>query len=182
MSCFLKLHNTQTCWFVLSLSSKLFYAFEAFRREISNTDYCKPSLVFKRKKSFNLQIIESLLLVVLQLLSRIRLFATPWTAARQASLYFTIFLSLLKLMSSETVMPSTITSSVAPFSSCPQSLTASGSFPMSQLFPGSPALQADSLPSEPPNWFYLYNSIIFSKLSGLCNRHQVWSSIRASEV
>ena len=32
--------------------------------------------------------------------------ATPWTAARQASLSFTISLSLLKLMSSESVMPS----------------------------------------------------------------------------
>ena len=31
---------------------------------------------------------------------------TPWTAARQASLSFTIFLSLLKLMSIELVMPS----------------------------------------------------------------------------
>ena len=47
MSCFLKLHNTQTCWFALSLSSKLFYAFEAFRRQISNTDYWQPSLVFR---------------------------------------------------------------------------------------------------------------------------------------
>ena len=32
--------------------------------------------------------------------------ATPWTAARQASLSFTIFWSLLKLMSIESVMPS----------------------------------------------------------------------------
>ena len=32
------------------------------------------------------------------------------------------------------VMPCTISSSVVPFSSCPQSLPASGSFPMSQLF------------------------------------------------
>ena len=32
-------------------------------------------------------------------LSRVQLFATPWTAACQVSLSFTIFLSLLKLMS-----------------------------------------------------------------------------------
>ena len=32
--------------------------------------------------------------------------ATPWTAARQASLSFTVSLSLLKLMSMESVMPS----------------------------------------------------------------------------
>ena len=41
-----------------------------------------------------------------QLLSRVRLFATPWTAARQASLSITNSYSLLKLMSIESVMPS----------------------------------------------------------------------------
>ena len=41
-----------------------------------------------------------------QSLSRIRLFATPWTAACQASLSITNSRSLLKLMSIESVMPS----------------------------------------------------------------------------
>ena len=41
-----------------------------------------------------------------QLLSRVQLFATPWTAARQASLSFTISWSLLKPMSIESVMTS----------------------------------------------------------------------------
>ena len=41
-----------------------------------------------------------------QLLSHVRLFATPWTAARQASLSISSFQSLLKLMSIESVMPS----------------------------------------------------------------------------
>ena len=41
-----------------------------------------------------------------QLLSRVWLFATPWTAACQASLSITSFWSLLKLMSIELVMPS----------------------------------------------------------------------------
>ena len=62
------------------------------------------------------------------------LFATPWTAAHQASLSINNSRSLLKLMSIESVMPSAILSSVVSFSSCPQSLPASGSFPMSQLF------------------------------------------------
>ena len=44
--------------------------------------------------------------VVVQSLSRVRLSATPWTAARQASLSFTISRSCLKLMSIEAVMPS----------------------------------------------------------------------------
>ena len=41
-----------------------------------------------------------------QLLSRVRLFATPWIAARQASLSITNSRSLLKLMPIELVMPS----------------------------------------------------------------------------
>ena len=44
--------------------------------------------------------------VVAQLLSRVQLFAAPWTAARQASLSFNISQSLLKLISLESVMPS----------------------------------------------------------------------------
>ena len=41
-----------------------------------------------------------------QVLPSQKLFATPWTAARQASLSFTVSQSALKLMSSESVMPS----------------------------------------------------------------------------
>ena len=44
--------------------------------------------------------------VVVQLLSHVQLFATPWTAARQACLSFTLTRSLLKLMSIESVTPS----------------------------------------------------------------------------
>ena len=44
--------------------------------------------------------------VVVQLLSHVRLFENPWTAACQASLSVTISQSLLKLMSIESVMPS----------------------------------------------------------------------------
>ena len=40
-----------------------------------------------------------------QLLIRVQLFATPWTAARQASQSITISRSSLKLMSIESVMP-----------------------------------------------------------------------------
>ena len=53
----------------------------------------------------NLNIITVNTLVV-QSLSHVRHFVTPWTAARQASLSFTISRCLLKLMSTESVMPS----------------------------------------------------------------------------
>ena len=71
---------------------------------------------------------------VVQLLSRVQLFATPWTAAHQAFLSITISRSLLKLISIESVMPSNNPSSVIPFFSCLQSFPASGSFLMNQLF------------------------------------------------
>ena len=45
-------------------------------------------------------------LVVVQQLSRVQLFAAQWTAARQAFLSFTISWNLFKLTSSESVMPS----------------------------------------------------------------------------
>ena len=44
--------------------------------------------------------------LVVELLSSVQLFETPWTAAHLASLSFTIFQSLLKLMSIESMMPS----------------------------------------------------------------------------
>ena len=73
----------------------------------------------------------------LLLLSHVQLFVNPWTAAYQATLSFTISWSLLKLISIESVMPSTISSSVAPFTSCPQSFPLSGSFPICWAFASS---------------------------------------------
>ena len=67
--------------------------------------------------------------------SHVRLFATPWTAAHQASLSITNSRSLYSNSCplSRWCHPA-ISSSVVPFSSCPQSLPASRSFPMNQLF------------------------------------------------
>ena len=45
-------------------------------------------------------------IVVVQSISFVLLFATPWTAAHQASLSFTISWNLLKRMSTESVIPS----------------------------------------------------------------------------
>ena len=94
-----------------------------------------------------------------QSLSRVRLFATPWIAARQASLSITNSRSSLKLMSIESVCHPAI-SSVIPFSSCPQSLPASGSFPLSQLFTWGGqstgvSASASVLPMNTQDWFPL---------------------------
>ena len=85
----------------------------------------------------------------------------------------TISLSLLKLMSIESVMHPVISSSVAPFSSCPQSFPASGSFPVSQLFvSGGQSVEASALSSVLPvtiqDWFPLrLNCFISLQSKGL---------------
>ena len=68
-----------------------------------------------------------------QLLSRVWLFVTLWSATHQISLSITKSHSLLKLMSSSLWCHPTISSSVVPFYSCLQAFPASGSFKMSQL-------------------------------------------------
>ena len=72
-----------------------------------------------------------------QSLSHVWLSATPWAAARQASLSNTNCRSPPKLMSIDTWCHPTISSSVVPFSSCPQSFPAPRSFQMSCLFTSS---------------------------------------------
>ena len=88
---------------------------------------------------------------VVQSLSRVQLFETPWTAAHQASLSFTIAQSLLKLMSIESVMPSSHLILCRPLLSCLQSCPASGSFQMSPFFTsGDQSIGASALASVLP--------------------------------
>ena len=64
----------------------------------------------------------------------VQLFVTPWIAACQAPLSFTVSQNLFQLMSTESMMLYlTISSFATPFSFCLQSFPASGSFPMRQL-------------------------------------------------
>ena len=73
-----------------------------------------------------------------QLLSRVRLFASPWTAARQASLSLPLSSSTPRVYPNSCPLSywfhPTISSSVIPFSDL-QSFLALGSFPVSQSFP-----------------------------------------------
>ena len=69
-----------------------------------------------------------------QLLSRVQLLVTPWTAAHQACLSITNSWSLLKLTSIELVMPSNHLILCCPFLLPSSISSASGSFPMSQFF------------------------------------------------
>jgi len=69
-----------------------------------------------------------------QLLSHVWLFATPWTAARQASQSLTNSWGLSKLMSIESVMPSDHLILCRPLLLLPSIFPSMGSFQMSQLF------------------------------------------------
>ena len=69
--------------------------------------------------------------IVVQLLSHVWFFATPWTPAQQASLSFTFSWSLLRLMSIESVMPSCYIILCCPISFYHQSFPVSECFPMS---------------------------------------------------
>ena len=72
--------------------------------------------------------------VVVQSLSCVRLFVTTWTAAHQASLFFSISQSLLKLMSIESVMPS------SHLILCHSLLLLPSIFPSIRVFPNELAL------------------------------------------
>ena len=92
---------------------------------------------------------------------------TPWTAARQPSLSFTISQSLLKLMSTELVMPSNHLILCHPFF-CFQAFPASGYFPMSWFFPSggqSIGASASVLPMNIQGWLPLGLTGLISLLS-----------------
>ena len=55
-------------------------------------------------KNCDLCIVWKQIFVVVQSLSHVQVFATPWTAARQASLSFTVSQNLLRFMSTESTM------------------------------------------------------------------------------
>ena len=110
--------------------------------------------------------------------------ATPWTAAHQASLSFTISQSLLKLMSIESVMPSNHLILSQPLLLYPQSFPASGSFPEKQLFTSGGqsigvSASASVLPMNIQDWFPLRLTDLISLQSKGLSR--VFSSTTAQK-
>ena len=129
------------------------------------------------------------------LLSRVRLFATPWIAALQASLSITISQSSLRLTSIEPVTPSSHLILSRPLLLLPPIPPSIRVFPMSQLFAwggqstgasalvsflpknprahllqnglvGSPCSPRDSQESSPTPQFKSINSLVLSLLPG----------------
>ena len=79
-------------------------------------------------------LLDTYLFSSVQWLSRVQLFATPWTTARQASLSITNSQSPTNPMSIDSVRPSNYLLLCHPLLLPPSIFPASGSFPMSQLF------------------------------------------------
>ena len=104
------------------------------------------------------------------------LFVTQRTAAYQASLSFTIFWSLLKLLSIESVMPSNHLILCHPFSSCPQSFPASGSFQwVGSLHQVAKVLELQLQHQRPKFWSFSFSISPSIEYSWLISLRIDWS-------
>ena len=102
-------------------------------------------------------------------LNRIRLFVTPWTAARQTSLSITNSQSLLKLMSIESVMPSN-----HHILCCPLLLLPS-IFPSIRVFSNESALCI----RWPKDWSFSFSLSPSNEYSGLISFQMDWLDLFA---
>ena len=107
--------------------------------------------------------------MVVQSLSRVQLFETPWTAARQASLSFTISRSLLKLMSIESVTPSNYLILCRPLLLLPSI------FPSIRVFSSEPVLHIRS----PKCWSFSFSISPSNEYSGLISFSINWFDLLA---
>ena len=104
-----------------------------------------------------------------QLLSRVRLFTTPWTAARQASLSFTVSRSLLKLMSIGSVVPSKHLILCSPLLLLPSI------FPSIRVFSSELALHIRC----PKKWSFSFSISPSNEYSGLISFRIDWFDLLA---
>ena len=106
-----------------------------------------------------------------QSLSHVRLFATPWTAARQASLSITTTRSLLKLMSIELVMPSN------HLILCHPLLLPPLIFPRIRVFSNELALRL----RWPKDWSFSFSISPSNDYSGLISFRVDWLDLLAAQ-
>ena len=106
--------------------------------------------------------------LVVQSLSCVQLFVTPWTAARQASLSFTVSQNLLKLMSIESVI-----SSNHLILRCPPLCLQS--FPAIRVFSSESTLCI----KWPKDWSFSFNTSPCNEYSGLISFRIDWFDLLA---
>ena len=102
-------------------------------------------------------------------LSHVRLFATPWTAACQASLSIANFWSLLKLMSFESVMPSNHLTLCCPL------LLPPSIFPSIRVFLSESVLRI----RWPKHWSFSFSISPSNEYSGLISFSMDWFGLLA---
>ena len=101
-------------------------------------------------------------LLLVQSLSCVTLFVTPWTTEHQASLSFTIF--LLRLMSIESMMPSN------HLILCPHLVLLSSMFPSLRVFSNELALHI----RRPKHWSFSFSISPSNEYSGLISFRIDW--------
>ena len=104
-----------------------------------------------------------------QLLSRVRLVATPWTTAHQASLSITNSRSLCKLMPIELVMPS------SHLILCRLLLLLPSTFPSMRVFSNESTLRI----RWPKYWSFSFNISPYNEHSGLISFRMDWLDLLA---
>ena len=114
--------------------------------------FCNPSLY---------------IVTVVQALNRVQLFVIPWTAALQASLFFTISWSLLKLMYKELVMPSKHRVLCCPFLLLPLI------FPRIRVFFNESVLHI----RWPKYWSFSFSINLSNEYSGLISFRMDWLNL-----
>ena len=107
--------------------------------------------------------------VVVQLLSHVQLFVTPWTAVHQASLSIANYQSLLKLMSIESVMPSD------RLNLCHPLLLPPSIFPSIRVFSSESVLHI----RQPKYWSFSFSISPSNEYSGLISFRMDWLDLLA---
>ena len=107
--------------------------------------------------------------IVVKSLSRVRLSVTPWTSVSQASLPFTISWNLLKLMSTESAMPSN------HLILCHPLLLLLSVFPSIRVFSSESVLQI----RWPKCWSFSFSISPSSEYSGLISLRMDWLDLLA---
>ena len=108
-------------------------------------------------------------LEVVQSLSCVQFFVTPWTAAHQVSLSFTVSWSMLRLVSIESVMPSN------HLIICPPYLFLSSVFPSIRVFSSESAYCV----TWPKYWSFSFSISPSNEYSGLISFRIDWFDLLA---
>ena len=124
---------------------------------------------YPKQKARPLNIVICLIRKSIQLFSHVQLLATPWTAARQASLSITNSQSLLKLMSVELVMPSNHLILFHPLFLVPSI------FPSVRIFSNESILCIRG----PEYWSFSFSSSPSKEYSGLISFRTDWFDLLA---